>query len=194
MKVVVIPLGISLFFIVIVSNFLFLTFSQSYFQQDKAKTTEILNYFRGKNKLDQNYYSAQAVNHLKDVKNLIKTVYLMNLSTIGLGTIMAAIILIQKKYSLFRRALIFSCILTSSLVILTFIASVLNFDFAFIIFHKLLFRNDLWLFDPSDTLIGLFPEQFFQEFLKQLTINILLSIMAILLVSKFLPKHDTVAN
>lgn len=38
----------------------------------------------------------------------------------------------------------------------------LNFEKSFIIFHKLLFENDYWIFDPNlDPVINMLPEQFF---------------------------------
>lgn len=40
----------------------------------------------------------------------------------------------------------------------------LNFDAAFTLFHKLLFRNDLWLLDPrTDVLIRICPESMFMD-------------------------------
>lgn len=38
----------------------------------------------------------------------------------------------------------------------------LNFEKSFIIFHKLLFRNDYWIFNPDlDPVINMLPEEFF---------------------------------
>nr|UWI50936.1 TIGR01906 family membrane protein [Clostridioides difficile] len=38
----------------------------------------------------------------------------------------------------------------------------LNFEKSFIIFHKLLFRNDYWIFNPDlDPVINILPEEFF---------------------------------
>lgn len=39
---------------------------------------------------------------------------------------------------------------------------VFNFEGSFVIFHKLLFKNDYWIFDPNlDPVINMLPEQFF---------------------------------
>ena len=41
---------------------------------------------------------------------------------------------------------------------------VLSWDFTFIIMHKLLFRNDLWIFDSySDPIILILPDTFFMH-------------------------------
>ncbi|MGL6107969.1 TIGR01906 family membrane protein, partial [Romboutsia sp.] len=39
---------------------------------------------------------------------------------------------------------------------------IINFEDSFIIFHKLMFSNDYWIFDPDlDPVINMLPEQFF---------------------------------
>lgn len=64
-------------------------------------------------------------------------------------------------------ALLKSCaqaILYPSLILLAllFVAMQVDFSSAFILFHHLLFRNDLWLLDPAtDLLIQMLPEVFF---------------------------------
>lgn len=60
---------------------------------------------------------------------------------------------------------------------------VLWFDQAFIILHKLLFSNDLWLLDPQkDLLIQLMPQRFFVEYARY-AIKLVLSILSALLVA-----------
>lgn len=49
-----------------------------------------------------------------------------------------------------------------SIPIILLLPILLNFEKSFIIFHKLLFENDYWIFDPSlDPVINMLPEQFF---------------------------------
>ena len=39
---------------------------------------------------------------------------------------------------------------------------ILNFDGSFVLFHKLMFKNDYWIFDPTlDPVINILPEEFF---------------------------------
>ena len=46
------------------------------------------------------------------------------------------------------------------LVPLTLVA--LNWDFCFVLFHKILFRNDYWIFDPAcDPVITILPDAYF---------------------------------
>ena len=38
----------------------------------------------------------------------------------------------------------------------------LNWDFCFVLFHKILFRNDYWIFDPAcDPVITILPDAYF---------------------------------
>ncbi len=56
----------------------------------------------------------------------------------------------------------------------------LNFEKSFIIFHKLLFRNDYWIFNPNlDPVINILPEEFF--FHSGMMILILILLASILL-------------
>jgi integral membrane protein (TIGR01906 family) len=48
------------------------------------------------------------------------------------------------------------------IIILIFLVYFLSFDLSFTYFHKIFFKNDLWLLDPSkDRLIVLMPIEFF---------------------------------
>ena len=56
--------------------------------------------------------------------------------------------------------------ITSKLVIilpiLVAIPMLINFDKTFVVFHKLMFDNDYWIFDPSkDPVINILPQEFF---------------------------------
>ena len=56
----------------------------------------------------------------------------------------------------------------------------LNFEKSFIIFHKLLFRNDYWIFNPDlDPVINILPEEFF--FHSGMMILILILLVSIVL-------------
>jgi integral membrane protein (TIGR01906 family) len=58
-----------------------------------------------------------------------------------------------------------------SLVLLVVLVAAMTIDFngAFILFHKLFFRNDLWLLNPdTDLLIQMLPEVFFINIVKRI--------------------------
>ena len=57
------------------------------------------------------------------------------------------------------------------------VCAILNFDRAFTLFHKILFRNDLWLLDPTtDLLIRLCPQYMFVRMGVRIALYSLLSI------------------
>lgn len=64
----------------------------------------------------------------------------------------------QKGYLYLKTAALLSVILPVLLGVLVAI----NWDFAFVAFHKLVFNNDYWIFDPvTDPVITILPDAFF---------------------------------
>lgn len=149
----------------------------------RIQTKNLLGYLRGKNRLDHNFYSEQDNFHLRDVKSLMDfSSRFFVLSTIT--SLSIAIYLLFKKRSrdLSSALLAGSMFTILSIVLLGF--GILNaFDWLFFKFHLLLFSNNLWLFEESDNLIKLFPQQFFVHFANQLAVNIFLSSLIVAFIS-----------
>ncbi len=196
--------------VVILSNFLFLANNHNIYDsiykkekiyknfQSKIEvenaTKALLGYFRGNNQLDINFYSTQAQIHLRDVKKLIKITQLIDIvAVISLVTTIAWM-LYKKDFSGIKKSVVISTTLIFALIALIAILLLSNFDKSFIIFHKILFKNDFWLFPPEDNLIKLFPEAFFIAFAKQLAMNILVSQVVLLFLTNLLPKNDPTTN
>ncbi len=104
--------------------------------------------------------SKSGLSHFADVKNIFTFFYIL-----GAITLIPAIIIIIKK----RKHRDYSYLLASAItaVVLPLILGVLmaiNFDKTFILFHKIAFRNNDWLFDPStDPVITILPDTFFMH-------------------------------
>jgi len=104
--------------------------------------------------------SNSGLSHFADVKRIFTFFYIL-----GAITLIPSIIIIIKKakyreYSYLRVTSITAIVLPLLLGILMSI----NFDKAFILFHKIAFRNNDWLFDPStDPVINILPDQFFMH-------------------------------
>lgn len=186
---------------IILGNFNYLILNRSFYQSLYGKvgtyqnfenqkivndaTNNLFGYFRGKNTLDHNFFSTQAVSHLKDVRDLL--VFANGLFYLSLiAALVIAISLIFKRQS----KIILESLFVSSIATIFFIAALglgisSAFDSFFLKFHQILFTNTLWLFPADDNLIKLFPEQFFVEFANQLALNIFLtsSIIAIIVLS-----------
>ena len=112
---------------------------------------------------EQPLWSAQAVSHMKDVRDLVS---LWSTIAIVLGVYMVGYIAYHIKDKSGRLKLSSDVVRTYSIVgvLIAFIAvSVLAFGFndVFVIFHKLFFSNNDWLFAPSDLIVRLLPQDFF---------------------------------
>lgn len=102
--------------------------------------------------------SESALSHFVEVKNIFIAFYFI-LPITAIMLIMA--ILYKRKQNDYKylRTSALTCIVLPSIV---GAACAINFDRTFILFHKLFFNNDDWLFNPkTDPIILLLPEEFF---------------------------------
>ena len=125
--------------------------------------------------------STSGLTHFSEVKNIFVSFYY-----IGFVTLIAAIIIIFYK----RRKKDFSYLLVSSVTVLVIpaIAAIgcsINFDETFIIFHKIFFRNNYWLFDPvTDPVITILPDTFFLHELLVIIAFVVLGSLILFLFSR----------
>jgi len=116
--------------------------------------------------------SNQGAIHFRDVKgifNWLDFILLPLFAIILLGTF----ICLRKKDFSFIKISSWLTIILSAAAALPF---VVNFEWAFEAFHKMLFSNDYWLFDPdTDPVINLLPAEFFFHSLLLMVLFILLS-------------------
>lgn len=121
----------------------------------------------------RDFYSERELLHMLDVQNILKTTFLSRLVSIIIAAILICILLIMyfktstpKLKVKLENTICNSMIQTTiaSWVIIGILIGLIsiNFNKAFIYFHKLLFTNDLYLLNPRyDKLIVLLPEEFF---------------------------------
>ena len=98
--------------------------------------------------------------HFREVKQIFETIQVSML----ISGIVSIILLIkrfkEKEYRFLRLTGIITILIPS---ILAFFAAI-DFEQAFIIFHKLFFRNNFWVFDyQTDPVIKILPETFFMH-------------------------------
>lgn len=68
----------------------------------------------------------------------------------------------------------------------------INFDRAFVIFHKIFFRNDYWLFDPAtDPVITILPDTFFLHSAVLIIAFVLIGSLCLYLIATHLQKRRT---
>jgi len=146
-----------------------------YGKQEVAEfTIGLFKYFKDDNfYYNHSFLSQQDIDHLIDVKNLIgKANFYYNTTLILVVLFFIALLLIDKK-TFVKNAFIVLVSTGITIFIITLIMFLLRNDFSnyFLQFHAIFFRNNLWMMDPAkDTLINLFPQLFFYNFVKRLTL------------------------
>lgn len=136
-------------------------------------------FFKGELRFPSLTASENGLQHFAEVKNIFTGFYI-----IGAISLIAGIaIIIHKSKNRDYSYLPVSAIMAIILPLLLAIFMADNFDTAFVIFHKIFFRNDYWLFDPAtDPVITILPEEFFMHCaIMIILIVVLFSLLFILL-------------
>ncbi len=104
--------------------------------------------------------SESGLSHFEEVKNIFTSFYILGAVTLILGVI----IIIYKSRRKEISYLLVSAITAIVLPLLLGLFMGINFDKTFILFHKLFFNNNDWLFDPAtDPVITILPDTFFMH-------------------------------
>ncbi|MGH3651779.1 MAG: TIGR01906 family membrane protein [Glutamicibacter sp.] len=120
------------------------------------------------------------VQHMVDVKNLIGFAYI-------LGAVLAVILIIgvwylAKRYAGgVRRALFSGAILALAGIAALAITAIMGWDNFFTQFHALFFSDGTWTFNASDTLIRLYPEQYWLDSAIGIAVLVLATIVAVMI-------------
>ncbi len=106
-------------------------------------------------------FDENELRHMRDVKTVTQAVYLIAVVA-GLLALSASFILWRntKTRDRLRRGFRNGSFLTLSIVAGIVVMPIVDWDFFFDGFHSTLFESGTWRFAYSDTLIRLFPEQF----------------------------------
>lgn len=132
--------------------------------------------------------SAPALEHFREVKNLFLSFYYICAVT----AILLLVIILYKKKTRDYSYLFPSGVTVIVLPSLVAAACAINFDELFIVFHKIFFRNNYWLFDPAtDPIINLLPDTYFMHCLLFILAVILLGSFSLFLISRIIRKHNS---
>ena len=130
--------------------------------------------------------------HMVDVKALYQdTVKLRNIFfLIGIGIFGTGVILAGKQTLLYcRRGFKYGVGLTVLFVAMAAFYAVLDFTNFWINFHRLLFKNDLWILDPNTSImINMFPENFFGDLVMKI-ITIVTAVLVLVGAVLFIPRR-----
>lgn len=125
-------------------------------------------------------FTESEVQHMVDVKNLIGFAYI-------LGVVLALILIIclwylAKRYAGgVRRALFAGSIVTLVMIAALTVLAMLGWETFFTDFHELFFSQGNWTFSLSDTLIRLYPDQFWIDSAVSIAGLVLLTVLVTLL-------------
>ena len=120
--------------------------------------------------------SPQGKIHFEEVRNIFQNIN--KLAKLLLVVSLVGIILSVKNKNI--KILKTTSVTLIIMPLLLTVPILLNFEKSFIIFHKLLFRNDYWIFNPDlDPVINILPEEFF--FHSGMMILILILLVSIVL-------------
>ena len=109
-------------------------------------------------------YNARELRHMEDVKVVTQAALIAHtiLSVLFIGAIVALAWKPATRPAL-RQGLSGGGVFTITLIVTLVVLIFANWDFFFDNFHAVFFEGDSWQFSTSDTLIRLFPEQFWYD-------------------------------
>lgn len=112
--------------------------------------------------------------HFAEVKQIVDILQIVWLVCGILGGIGSYLACRQKQYRFLHHTSVLMIAVPLALGVMVSV----NFNQAFVIFHRLLFRNDYWIFDARiDPVINILPEAFFMHcFLMIIALVLLLSV------------------
>ncbi|MCI8453497.1 MAG: TIGR01906 family membrane protein [Lachnospiraceae bacterium] len=127
------------------------------------------------------FFNAREIAHMEDVRTLfIGGLWLRRICLLLAASLIGAYGFLRPKScprGAFSRAL---CVGTGAFFAVSFlIAGLIATDFSkyFVVFHRIFFRNDLWILDPrTDMLINIVPEPFFMD--TAFRIGVLFAVMS----------------
>ncbi|GMQ78561.1 MAG: TIGR01906 family membrane protein [Anaerolineae bacterium] len=119
------------------------------------------------------FYNDRELGHMIDVKKVLdsfKTATWISGIVVGLGLIF--LLVDKERRSEGYKALFYGGAFTTGVVFVAIMLILLSWNFIFTQFHEILFPPNTWTFYYSDSLIRLFPEQFWFDFGVLWTVSI----------------------
>lgn len=107
-------------------------------------------------------FLTREVEHMADVKSVIVMAFLTGL-VLAVIMVIGMVYLARRSFGGIRRALFAGSIATLALIIGLGVFAVTGWEAFFTEFHKIFFKDGTWTFYTDDTLIRLFPSQFWTD-------------------------------
>ena len=113
---------------------------------------------------EQNLFNDQEILHMKDVKQLVRGVYILAVASalyLAAMTVIGFCLQRGRFVPNLAKRISWGGALTLILLVVFGIAALVGFDSLFLKFHQLSFANDFWRLDPrTDYLVHIFPQGF----------------------------------
>lgn len=140
---------------------------RSGFSQEElcALDDRVAGYLRGENALEEADFSRRELMHMQDVQWLVflcRNVMILEWILSALAILCVCFKFRWKAPEMLLRGAWGALGAIACAVGMIVLIAAVNFRWAFTMFHKMLFTNDLWLLSASSTLIRMFPEDFFR--------------------------------
>ncbi|CEP91632.1 membrane protein [[Clostridium] sordellii] len=127
--------------------------------------------------------SIQGKIHFEEVRDVFKVLNKINIISGVISVLGIYIVLKKKEIKIIKYARIISILIPIFLLI----PITIQFEKSFEIFHRLIFNNDYWIFDPSkDPVINMLPAEFFLHCGVVILTGILIFSSIILIIYKML--------
>ncbi|MDW7668606.1 MAG: TIGR01906 family membrane protein [Bacillota bacterium] len=108
-------------------------------------------------------FGEREIEHMKDVRDLFDKGFIIK-NALFLTAIISFLILKFYYKENLSKTLLIGGIIFSFLLMGIGVIIVFNFNKAFVVFHQVLFNNDLWILNPKeDVLIQMLPSNFFSD-------------------------------
>ncbi|MGB3716358.1 MAG: TIGR01906 family membrane protein [Candidatus Promineifilaceae bacterium] len=139
---------------------------------------------------NQALYNQREIGHMLDVKNLVD-LFNQIFQVVGIFALAGVIYLLARPETRIEAygAIMYGGALTAAILLVMVVLILISWSFVFVQFHELLFPPDTWTFAMSDSLIRLFPEQFWFDFGVLWTVGILIQGIFLALVGYLLQRR-----
>jgi integral membrane protein (TIGR01906 family) len=140
---------------------------------------------------NQSLYNQREIGHMIDVKHLVD-LFNQIFNVLGIFTLAGLIYLMARSETRIDayKAVMYGGLLTTGILLVMVVLILIAWSFVFVQFHELLFPPDTWTFSMSDSLIRLFPEQFWFDFGVLWTVVILVQGVILALVGYGLQRWE----
>lgn len=152
-----------------------------------------INYLADLKYLDgSSLYNTAELEHMVDVKRVVHTSLTVWYVCLGIGFACTLWLLVQRQGHLLLRGINAGAWLSVILIFAMIVYLLVNFNSLFDTFHKLFFADGTWVFNYSDTLIRLFPLEFWRDAFFLVGAFTLLSAWLLIVITRRKRKTRTV--